>query len=229
MLKDKHFLLTVSDHGVSILPFNGEANSVENDASKDIPVESEITIPRWNHWRSRKLTRLWYATLLGMNIEPTAKARAALRTHKPELYQEYKDRLDIAKTLIGYELEMYEDHMLEGEGAGEKYVMLTEYFDFAKSQSWGNLESMYEGLKLGTSPPVLKTSQRKVNNYLSLLDTIFQNFTADYLNSKNERSPAAVINWLAEKDAECPIEEPTLRMWLNEMNGLEKKKKLKNK
>jgi hypothetical protein len=71
----------------------------------------------------------------------------------------------------------------------------------------------------------LNMSQRKVNNYLTMLDTIFQNWVGDYFNAKGDRSPAAVLKWFAEKEADCPIEEPTLRAWLNEMTGLEKKRK----
>lgn len=189
------------------------------------PDLSSIKSPRWDHWYQRKLARPWQATLLGMDIEPTTAARLALKAHDPERYQLYLDRLDITKTLIGYEIPFLEDHLREGEGAGRKYLELAEYCEYATKLKWSGLEPMRLGLKLDDAPPTLNLSQRQVNNYLTMLDTIFQNWVGDYFNAKGDRSPAAVLNWFKEKEAECPIEEPTLRNWLNDMTGLEKKRK----
>lgn len=189
------------------------------------PDLSSIKSPRWDHWYQRKLARPWQATLLGMDIEPTMKARHALQAYDPERYQLYSDRLDITKTLIGYEIPFLEDHLREGEGAGRNYLELAEYCEYATKLNWSGLEPMRLGLKLDDAPPTLNLSQRQVNNYLSMLDTIFQNWVGDYFNARGDRSPAAVFKWFAEKEADCSIEEPTLRNWLNEMTGLEKKRK----
>ena len=187
--------------------------------------ESDIKTPRWSHWYQRKLARPWQATLLGMNIEPTNDARRALQALGGERYQIYVDRLDITKTLIGYEISFLEDHLREGEGAGNKYLELIEYYEYAIKLGWFGLDAMRSGLMIGEAPPTLKLKQRQVNNYLAMLDTIFRNSVADYFNAKDRRSPAAVLKWFASIEAVCPIDETTLRNWLNEMTGSEKKNK----
>ncbi|MCZ8227504.1 MAG: hypothetical protein O9249_00050, partial [Burkholderiaceae bacterium] len=203
-------------------------NDAEIPTATDEEEESqqgEIQEPRWEHWRQRKLARPWQATLLGMNIEPTVKARQALKARFPDRYQTYADRLDITKTLIGYEIGVLEDHLREGEGAGNKYLELAEYCEHAITLNWPGLAPMRSGLKLDETPLTLNISQRKVNNYLTMLDVIFQNSIADYQNDKEERNPAAVLRWFANKQAVGPIEEATLRSWLHDMTGLEKKRK----
>jgi hypothetical protein len=223
---EKTYILKHSPDGFKLLPDRDSTQALaEVGEGASPPDPSSIKMPRWEHWYQRKLARPWQATLLGMNIEPTMDARRALQVHDPERYRLYEDRLDITKTLIGYEIPFLEDHLREGEGAGRKYLELAEYCEYAIKLNWVGLEPMRSGLKLDEAPPTLNMSQRKVNNYLTMLDTIFQNWVGDYFNAKGDRSPAAVLKWFAEKEADCPIEEPTLRAWLNEMTGLEKKRK----
>ncbi len=223
---EKTYILKHSPDGFRLLPDRDSTQALaEVGEGTSPPDPSSIKTPRWDHWYQRKLARPWQATLLGMNIEPTTEARRALQAHDPERYRLYEDRLDITKTLIGYEIPFLEDHLREGEGAGRKYLELAEYCEYAAKLKWAGLEPMRSGLMLDEAPPTLNMSQRKVNNYLTMLDTIFQNSVGDYFNAKGERSPAAVLKWFAEKEADCPIEEPTLRTWLNEMTGLEKKRK----
>ena len=112
------------------------------------PDHSSIKSPRWDHWYQRKLARPWQATLLGINIEPTSEARRALKASDPDRYLVYQDRLDITKTLIGYEIGWLQDHLREGEGAGNKYLELTEYYEYATGLGWPGLEQMQSGLKI---------------------------------------------------------------------------------
>lgn len=218
---EKIYILKHSPDGFKLLPDRDSTESLaEVGEGASPPDRSSIKSPRWDHWYQRKLARPWQATLLGMNIEPTVEARRALQAHCPERYRLYEDRLDITKTLIGYEIPFLEDHLREGEGAGRKYLELADYCEYAIKLAWVGLEPMREGLKLDKAPPVLGMHPRKHNNALAMLDTIFQNWIGDYLNEKGERSPAAVLNWFRTKDADCPIEEPTLRGWLNEMPAL---------
>jgi hypothetical protein len=180
-------------------------------------VKSDIQEPRWSHWRKRKLASLWYATLLGMNIEPSSKSRAALKLYEPTLYDEYKDRLDIAKSLIGYELEFYENHMLEGNRAGEKYVMLSEYYEFAKKQEWQNLELMFEGLAMATSPPKLEMRGNLKNNLFVLLnETLIVSMDGKFKGPAGEKA-ALLLTWLKEKGSRSPVELRTLVTYMVEM------------
>ncbi len=223
---EKTYILQHSLDGFKLL-LDGDSTQLRAEVGEAAspPDPSAIKLPRWDHWYQRKLARPWQATLLGMNIEPTMDARRALQAHDAERYRLYEDRLDITKTLIGYEIHFLEDHLREGEGAGRKYLELAEYCEYATKLKWIGLEPMRSGLKLDEAPPTLNMSARKVNNYLAMLDTLFQNSVGDYFNAKGERSPTAVLKWFKENEADCPIGESALRSWLNEMNGLEKKRK----
>ncbi|MDP1548362.1 MAG: hypothetical protein Q8L87_20295 [Anaerolineales bacterium] len=201
------------------------SNAAPKKPKTKVSLESDITTPRWSHWYQRKLARPWQATLLGMNIEPSKSARSALQSLDPDRFRVYEDRMDIVSTLIGYEIHYLKDHLREGEGATRKYLELVEYCEYATKLGWHGLEEMRSGLKIDDAPPVLNPSQRKVNNQLKMLDIVFQNCVGDYLNPKNERSAAAVLRWFKEKEAECPIDEGALSMWLNQMIDLEKKVK----
>jgi hypothetical protein len=223
VLDEKTYVMTFTGRNVHL---RGTSSSSDLEV-REKPQESDITPARWDHWYQRKLARPWQATLLGMNIEPTTKARRALKEHCKDRYKTYLDRLDIAKTLIGYEIPFFEDHLREGKGAGNKYIELAEYYKYMAHLKWSDLEPMQLGLKLNDAPPILILNQRRVNNYLDMIDIVFRNVVKDYINPKGERSPAAVINWFIAEESECPIEEPTLRLWLNEMQGLVKKRKKK--
>lgn len=225
-LNEKTYILKHSPDGFKLLRDRDSTQSLAEVGKIASPPDlSSITTPRWDHWYQRKLARPWQATLLGMNIEPTKDARRILQAHDPERHRLFVDRLDITKTLIGYEIAYLEDHLREGEGAGDKYIELAEYCDHAARLNWSGFEPIRSGLKLLNAPPTLNINQRKVNNYIAVLDTVFQNSIGDYINAKGERSPVAVLRWFAEKDAKCPIEESTLRAWLNDMTGLEMKRK----
>jgi hypothetical protein len=188
------------------------------DEGTTVLKSSKLELPRWDHWSQRKLARLWYATLLGMNIEPTTNSRAILKANSQENYQTYRDRLDIGKALIGYELDFYEDHALEGNTAGEKYVSLEEYYTFAVGKGWTGLEGMREGLHMDTAPPVL--GKRKENNHLELLYRIFLAQTPNFSAKTTTASAKAVIAWLKQIEARCPVSEQTLINWINEMKDL---------
>lgn len=206
----KTYIIKHTEDGLQLVRDRESDQAVSKDVLDDLPTLDTLVEPRWNHWYQRKLARPWQATLLGMNIEPVSNAWRILKVHDPVRYQIYRDRLDILQTLIGVEILFYDSHVREGEGANEKYIELTEYCEYATKLNWSDLEPMRSGLKLDQAPPTLNFSQRRVNNYLTMLDTIFQNWIGDYFNAKEDRSPAAVMKWFAEKDVKCPIEEPTL-------------------
>lgn len=226
MLTEKIYILKHTPQGLE-MEIGRKSEDSFTEASSS-PSETSVTqLPRWQHWNERKLARLWYATLLGMNIEPTQNARATLKANYPEKYQIYRDRLDIAKTLIGYELAFYEDHMLEGDLAGEKYVSLAEYYTFALGKGWKDLESMRNGLHMDSAPPILNI--RKENNYLYLLYLIFKLQAKGFISKKPTASATAIQSWLKEIGANCPVDERTLINWVKQMNKVaeEKADKLK--
>jgi hypothetical protein len=214
MAEEKIYILKLSEHGLDLV--QPRENPALEEAEK--PQASDIQLPRWPHWSQRKLARLWYATLLGMNIEPTLKARAALKLYNPEKYQTYRDRLDIAKTLIGYELELYEDHMREGDSVGEKYISLAEYYDFAKKNGWKDLEDMRKGLNMDTTPPVL--SKRKENNFLELLHGIFYSHISDFSTKTPAENATAILDWLGRIDAPSPVSHQTMSDWVRDMKNM---------
>ena len=123
MFDEKIFTLKLTADGLEISSPNSASKKHEPKVCKELDIQQ----PRWNHWYQRKLARVWHATLLGMNVEPSVEARTALKMLHPDQYQVYLDRLDIAKTLMGYDLPYYEDHVREGNAVSEKYVALVDY------------------------------------------------------------------------------------------------------
>jgi hypothetical protein len=177
--------------------------------------ESDLVGPRWEHWRQRKLGRIWMAVMLTLNLEPTARAREALKLFRSEDYAVYRDRLDIAKTLAGWEFEMYEDHLLEGDSVGDKYVDLSEFCVFAKDAGWHGLDAMKSGLDVG-SEAVVPFRQNLKNNYLVLMHEVLT-----LLPSYDATDPAAnkdvVAGWLVAKGMRQPVDARTLGNYLSDM------------
>lgn len=197
---------------------NKSAVGTEAEAPPDI---NFLLLPRWNHWYQRKLARPWQATLLGMNIEPVRKARKALKEHHPEKYKIFIDRLDIVKTLVGYEISIFDDHVREGDGADGKYIELAEYCQYAESLCWNGMEHMRAGLMLDKKPPILKSSSRQQDNLLRVLDLAFKNIIPEYFNAKGERSSTSVTKWFAAEETDLPVSEGTLRSWFTQLIDIE--------
>ena len=79
------------------------------------------------------------------------------------------------KTLMGYDLPFYEDHVREGNVVGDKYVALVDYYEFASKLGWTNsdLNAMRDGLKIDTSPSKpQELRQNQKNNLLVLLNDV---------------------------------------------------------
>lgn len=217
---EKTYILKHTKEGISLVLSNAPAKA-NDENSGDTPELSTLTQPRWSHWYQRKLARPWQAVLLSMNIDPHPKARRILKAHDPETYRIYIDRLDILKTLIGYEISYLEDHVRDGDGANEKYLELAEFCRYAEGIGWSGIEKMREGLRLDVEPPILKMAKRQESNLLRVLDGVFLCAVPEYLNKKRERSPAAVLNWLNEQGDAPQVSEATLRNWFRQMADLE--------
>lgn len=182
------------------------------------PSEADVAVPRWSHWYQRKLARVWYATLLGMNIEPTVRARNALKVFDPDRFQIYEDRLDVAKALVGHDLPYYEDHLREGNVVGEKYVALADYFEFANNLGWSGLEPMRDGLQIDTNPSKpQEMRQNQKNNLLVLLHELLLMNASNFDVKKPNETAGAVIKWFAENKLRMPVESRTLQSFISEI------------
>lgn len=184
--------------------------------------DTSIKAPRWDHWRQRKLARPWQATLLGMGIEPSLEAKKILSKDYEKKYEVYKDRMDILKTLIGYEIEYFDSHVREGIGAKGRYISLLDYYNYFNKTGW-DLNEMFIGLRIEENPPIINQSSRKHNNIIMFLDDIFCCLVDDYCES-NEKKFSSVKKWLHEIQADVPVSDGTLRNWINEMSFLRKPK-----
>lgn len=181
--------------------------------------ESDIFAPKWGHWRQRKLTRLWYATLLSMNVEPSIKARSALKSLHPERYQIYKDRLAIGKARLGHDLPHYEDHLNEGDGVGEKYVDLIDYLEFSNDLGWSGLEPMREGLGIESNPSKPQELRQNLkNNLLVLLNEALMMQVPGYDIKKPAESSVAVHKWFFDNSLRMPVEKRSLSGYLAEIS-----------
>ena len=223
MNKGTTYILEFTEQGLAVTRPGKQAVIEE----KEEPVASDVQVPRWDHWKQRKLARVWQATLLGMNIEPTLKARRALRKFEPARYAIYQDRLDILKTLIGVEIEFYEDHLREGDLIGEKYISLAEYYDFAKKNNWQGLDEMRQGLTMDKDPPVLR--KNKENNYLELLHGIFLAHVPNYGSKTASETATAIMRWLDENNVHCPVSHQRLCDWVREMQTVASERQEKRK
>ena len=210
MSSEKIVTLRVTDRGMEVV-----SGAVAAPTEPATVQESDIKAPRWPHWYQRKLARLWYAVLLSMNIEPTMAARKALKQYQPDRYQTYRERLDIAKTLAGWDLEVYEDHLREGDEAGEKYVALVDFYDFAADLGWQDLKPMREGLKIDTAP-ARPFSTRQKNNYLILMNEVLT-LLDGYDENKHDENAPIIMKWLESQEMRVPVDLRTLKGWLAEM------------
>lgn len=182
------------------------------------PKKWDIQEPRWEHWYQRKLARVWMATLLSMNIEPTVSARRALALHDKERYAEYLARVDIAKALAGHDLPIYEDHLREGDSAGNKYVSLADYYHFANALNWSGLEQMYEKLHIATKPPEVEdSSNRKLNGIYVLLHEVLLAAVDGFDVNDPKESGKLVEAWLKERGARQPVQRRSIETWMKEM------------
>lgn len=188
---------------------------VHKEPEPEGPTEADIEVPRWGHWRQRRLGRIWGAVMLTLGFEPTGKCREALKKFRSDVYRDYRDRLDIAKTLAGWDFEIYEDHLREGESAGDKYVDLSEFYDFAKNAGWSGLTAMKEGLKIGeknTQP----FRQNQKNNYLVLMNEVLTLLPG--YDATNPRANTDVVNeWLGNKGMRRPVDRRSLDNYMIEM------------
>lgn len=220
--KEKIYILKHTPEGFTLTPERDSDQVIAEDGISDPQCLNALTKPRWEHWNQRKLARPYQATLLGMNIEPTPKARNILKAHDKHRYEIFKDRLDILQTLMGVEVGVYVNHYREGDGVNEKYIELAEYCEYAESLSWSGMQEMRTGLRLDINPPVLKMAKRQEDNVLRFLDSVLRCAVPNYFNNKHTRSSAAVLNWLKEQHEVPTISEPTLRNWLEQIQGFEK-------
>jgi hypothetical protein len=212
--KETTYILKHSPEGLKLFKDRDADQPYAEFGVSPVPDASILTPPRWKHWYQRKLARPWQATLLGMNVEPVSNARMALKAHAPEKYRVFKDRLDILKTLLGYEIEYLDDHVREGDGADGKYVELVEYCRYAESIGWEGLDSMREGLMLDQKPPVLQITQRQTNNVLRVLDLTFRNCVPNYFDGKGQRSATAVLKWFESQETEVGVSDKTISNWV---------------
>ena len=214
MQEEKIFTLKLTADGLEVAPQNFALKKLNTRE----PEESDINAPRWGHWYQRKLARVWHATLLGMNIEPSVQSRTALKMLHPERFKIYADRLDIAKTLLGYDLPYYEDHLSEGKISGEKYVALADYYQFASDLEWTGLNAMREGLRIDTNPSLpQEMRQNQKNNLLVLLNEAFFVQVPDYAVKKPSETATAILKWMSENKLRSPIQHRSLKEYIIEM------------
>lgn len=61
-----------------------------------VPLESmRPTDVEWKKWREARNVRYWYAVMLSLQVQPTEKNRSVLSAHFPEVYEQYKHRLEV--------------------------------------------------------------------------------------------------------------------------------------
>ena len=84
MSDQKLFTLKLTSDGLEVIKPNQNTKKTEPKE----PEESDIKPARWSHWRQRKLARIWQATMLGFNIEPSVHGRAAMKAFRTDQHQE---------------------------------------------------------------------------------------------------------------------------------------------
>jgi hypothetical protein len=216
MPDEKIITLKLTEDGLEI----STPKTTQKSPEPKVYSEFDIKAPRWNHWYQRKLARVWNATLLGMNIEPTGEARTALKFLHPERYQVYLDRLDIAKTLMGYDLPYYEDHVREGNSVGEKYVALVDYYRFTSQVGWtdSDLNAMKDGLQIDTSPSKpQELRQNQKNNLLVLLNEAWASQVVGFDVKDPGKAATAILKWKSTNKLRSPVEHRTLKSYLEEL------------
>ncbi|WP_144264417.1 hypothetical protein [Polaromonas sp. C04] len=191
---------------------------------KKSPKPEDIKPPHWPHWQQRKYVRAWYAVLLSMNIEPSKKAREALKKADPARYQEYTERLAITRARVGIDIDYFPDHFSEGAKAGEKYIPLQDYYFFAKALDWSGLDPMQKGLGISSGKPKEFMPKQK-NNYLMLMHELLRHTVDGFDSEHPQKSGALVEKWLKQKDATLPVEGRSIVSWIQEVGDVVRERK----
>lgn len=53
------------------------------------------TDAEWKKWRDARNVRYWYAAMLSLQVQPTEKNRSVLSAHYPDVYEQYRHRLEV--------------------------------------------------------------------------------------------------------------------------------------
>lgn len=53
------------------------------------------TNAEWKKWRDARNVRYWYAAMLSLQVQPTEKNRSVLSAHYPDVYEQYRHRLEV--------------------------------------------------------------------------------------------------------------------------------------
>ena len=110
------------------------------------PSIEHIEAPPWHLWVPRSYCRIKHAVMLSLDLAPGKGCRRALAVFDEQRFQEYRDRLAIARARAGHDLPLYENHFESAKWEGEKVVRLTEFLAFAERLGWADLHAMRAAL-----------------------------------------------------------------------------------
>ena len=144
-------------------------------AKKTVPesVSLESMKPKdaqWKKWREARNVRYWYAAMLSLQVEPTAANRTALSDHFPEVYEQYKYRLEVLlkRRRTRKSLRPVGEQVPSGEPRNE-YVDLQAVARFAIEVDW---EASATFAKSVAPPAAVKTLDGFVS--LKITDVEFE-------------------------------------------------------
>ncbi|MCY1244765.1 hypothetical protein D9M72_578620 [compost metagenome] len=115
---------------------------------------------------------------------------------------------------------MYSDHLSEGHRAGEKYVALSDYYEFAKAKGWESLEAMKAGLKMAEEPEAMQIHPRLKANMLYLLHISLSALVKDFDKKKHYESASLVLEYIETEKLASKVSSQTLAGWIREMPDL---------
>lgn len=130
---------------------------------------------QWKKWREARNVRYWYAAMLSLQLQPTVANRTKLSDHFPEVYEQYKHRLDILlkRRRTRKSLRPVGEQVPVGEPRNE-YVDLQAVAKFAVEVEWDGSATFAKSI---APPAAVKTLDGLTS--LRITDVEFENQVAE--------------------------------------------------
>lgn len=135
----------------------------QNDEIPEIP---QLKRPDWRRWREKGTGRIWYASMLSLNLHPSVENRTLLKTIAPETYEEFKHRSEVAIHRYGRHAHLPTiQHVRAGERPPDQFVEYEKFLAFAKEMNWSDLSAFEEGIS-GNKPTSSENTTRHTTDDL---------------------------------------------------------------
>lgn len=92
--------------------------------------------PDWNSWDLVLGCKIWEASMLYVDVNPSVANRNAIKEHLPALYKEYQACHRALCSAYKQPLFPEMAHPSEGSRPGERFILLEKFVEYIRQQGW---------------------------------------------------------------------------------------------